>query len=238
MTTGLFATAPLALGHELHLELGRTRAIVLALLATLCIATVTTASSRLDRWLGADVVAAATGVETPVAVAVANDTAPDPAPAAREPRPEVEALASLVARKYRIAPEATRGLVETAYREGQRIGLDPLLIIAVIAVESRFNPIAESDGGAQGLMQVIPGYHRNHFEAANVVDSVLDPHANIRLGARVLKEYIRRGGNETAGLQLYNGSADDATNAYAMKVLGEKRWLQQVVQRVRGRLHA
>ena len=153
---------------------------------------------------------------------------------AREVRPEIEALATSVAKRYRISAEATRGLVATAYGEGKRIGLDPLLIVAVIAVESRFNPIAESDGGAQGLMQVIPGYHKDHLEAAGV-DSVLDPNANIRLGARILKEYIRRGGTEIAGLQLYNGSSDDATNAYAVKVLGEKQRLQQAIQRVRER---
>ena len=64
---------------------------------------------------------------------------------------------------------------------------------------------------------------------------MLDPNANIRLGARILKEYIRRGGTDIAGLQLYNGSSDDATNAYAVKVLGEKQRLQQAIQRVRER---
>jgi len=128
-------------------------------------------------------------------------------------------------------------MIATAYREGKRVGLDPLLIVAVIAVESRFNPIAESTMGAQGLMQVIPSYHKDRLEAAGV-DSVLDPHANIRLGAQILKEYIRRGGTEVAGLQLYNGASDDATNAYASKVLGEKQKLLQAVQRVRNRLHA
>jgi len=235
MTTGLFATFPLAIGHELHLELGRTRATVLALLATLCIALVTTAAVRVDRFVAANPIESE---PDRVAGAQGHPAAMRPAPAVtRETGPEIEALATLVARKYRIAPEATRGLVATTYREGQRIGLDPLLIIAVIAVESRFNPIAQSDGGAQGLMQVIPRYHKDHFEAAHV-DSVLDPYANIRLGARVLKEYIRRGGTEVAGLQLYNGSAADATNAYATKVLGEKQRLQQVVQRARGRVRA
>lgn len=150
-----------------------------------------------------------------------------------EARREVEALATLVARKYRISVSATRGMVLTAFREGQRTGLDPLLILAVIAVESGFNPIAESGAGAQGLMQVIPGYHNDHLEAAKV-DSVLDPSANIRLGTRILQQYIRRGGTEVAGLQLYNGSADDASNAYALKVLGEKQRLQQAVKRAQG----
>ena len=53
MTTGLFATFPLAVGHELHLQLGRTRAIILALLGTLCVALVATSALRVDRLLAA-----------------------------------------------------------------------------------------------------------------------------------------------------------------------------------------
>jgi len=231
----LFATFPAAPGHELHFELGRMRAVILALLATLCIALIATAALRVDRLLAASapsVSSAPAAAEATRRVAVAA-----PAPVAREARPEIEALAKLVAKRYRISAEATRGMIATAYREGKRVGLDPLLIVAVIAVESRFNPIAESTMGAQGLMQVIPSYHKDRLEAAGV-DSVLDPHANIRLGAQILKEYIRRGGTEVAGLQLYNGASDDATNAYASKVLGEKQKLLQAVQRVRNRLHA
>ena len=235
MTTGLFATFPLALGHALHLELGRMRAAILALLATLCIALVATSLLRVDRSVaatspepGAEL---RTGPRGTSVAALAGPTVRPQAPA------EIDALATLVAKRYRISADATRGLVAAAYREGLRIGVDPLLIIAVIAVESRFNPIAESNMGAQGLMQVIPAYHKSHLEAAGV-DSVLDPHDNIRLGARILKEYIRRGGTEVAGLQLYNGSADDATTAYAVKVLGEKQRLQQAVQRLRDRLRA
>jgi soluble lytic murein transglycosylase-like protein len=236
MTTGLFATFPLAVGHELHLQLGRTRAIVLALLGTLCVALVATSALRIDRLL-----AETTPHLLPdLSVGQRDMPTPEARPAtpliAREAGAEIEALATLVGKKYRISTEATRGLVATAYSEGKRIGVDPLLIIAVIAVESRFNPIAQSDGGAQGLMQVIPAYHKDHFEAAGV-DSVLDPNANIRVGARILKDYIRRGGTEMAGLQLYNGSSDDATNAYAAKVLGEKQRLEQVVRRVRERQH-
>ena len=148
-----------------------------------------------------------------------------------------DALSTLVAKRYRISSEATRNLVAAAYREGQRVGLDPLLIVAVIAVESRFNPIAESDAGAQGLMQVIPGYHKDKLQAAGV-DSVLDPHDNIRLGAQILKEYIRRGGTEVAGLQIYSGAATDPGNAYAVQVLAEKQRLQQAIQRLRDRLRA
>lgn len=158
-----------------------------------------------------------------------------PAPPAEAPRaksaaePDIEAVAGAVARRYRISEEATRELVGAAYGEGRRIGLDPLLIIAVIAVESRFNPIAQSDGGAMGLMQVIPHYHADLLDGGR--GSVLDPRTNIGLGARVLKDYIRRAGTEIAGLQLYNGAAGDASTGYANKVLGERQRLVDALRR-------
>jgi soluble lytic murein transglycosylase-like protein len=150
---------------------------------------------------------------------------------------EIEAVANAVARRYRISLEATRELVGTAYREGKVIGVDPLLIIAVMAVESRFNPIAQSDGGAIGLMQVIPRFHADKFNVA-LGKSVLDPRTNIQLGARVLKEYIRRGGTDMAGLQLYNGASADASNVYANKVLGERQRLREAVRQGRDRTRA
>jgi soluble lytic murein transglycosylase-like protein len=157
-------------------------------------------------------------------------------PAASADR-EIEAVANAVARRYRISLEATRELVGTAYREGKVIGVDPLLIIAVMAVESRFNPIAQSDGGAIGLMQVIPRFHADKFDVA-LGKSMLDPRTNIQLGARVLKDYIRRGGTDAAGLQLYNGASADAGNAYANKVLGERLRLREAVRHGRDRTRA
>jgi len=176
---------------------------------------------------------------TPIAPAPSVEVAAPPrgvAFALGEDR-NITALAGIIARKYRVSEEATRGLVAAAYHEGVRNGVDPLLLIAVIAIESRFNPIAQSDGGAVGLMQVIPRYHTDKLDAAGR-NAVLDPHMNIQLGAKILKEYIARGGNEIAGLQLYNGSSADATNAYANRVLGEKHWLQDAIKRNKERVRA
>lgn len=147
----------------------------------------------------------------------------------------IDALARVVARRYRISQNATREMIAAAYREGKRNGLDPLLIVAVMAVESRFNPIAESDMGAMGLMQIMPRYHTDKLDAANA-GTVLDPATNIELGARVLKDYIRRSGSQTAGLQLYNGSPDDESTAYANKVLSEKERLREALARVRNQV--
>jgi len=144
---------------------------------------------------------------------------------------EIENLASVIARRYRVSLEATRPLVGAAYRAGSRSGVDPLLIVAIIAVESRFNPIAQSDGGAMGLMQIIPHFHADKFDAK--AGSVLDPETNIQLGVTVLKDYIKRGGTEIAGLQLYNGSFGDPANGYATRVLAEKQRLQDALRRER-----
>jgi len=141
----------------------------------------------------------------------------------------VDALVGALARKYRVSAEATRDMVDAAYVEGGRNGLDPLLIIAVIGIESRFNPIAQSDGGALGLMQIIPRYHGDKFDAA-AGESMLDPRINIQVGAAVLREYIRRAGTEEAGLQLYNGANDDDSNAYAHRVLAEKQRLKLLIR--------
>jgi soluble lytic murein transglycosylase-like protein len=151
--------------------------------------------------------------------------------------PSIDALAGIVARKYRVSEDATREFVRTAYREGARHGVDPLLIVSVMAIESRFNPVAQSDGGAMGLMQVIPRYHAEKIDAADRA-SVLDPRTNIQIGVKILKEYIGRGGNELAGLQLYNGATGDSSCAYATRVLGEKQWLQDAVRHARDRARA
>ncbi len=69
------------------------------------------------------------------------------------------AVAYWLSRKYRVAPEPLSVLVAEAYEIGSRTRMDPTLILAVMAVESGFNPFAQSPVGAQGLMQVMTGVH-------------------------------------------------------------------------------
>ena len=141
------------------------------------------------------------------------------------------ALASYVSRRYRIAPDVTEQFVGAALEAGRQVGLDPLLILAVMAVESRFNPVAESLVGAKGLMQVIPRHHLDKLMEHGGEEAVLNPEINIALGARILKEYIRRTGSLEAGLQFYNGALADPSSQYAQKVFAEKERLQQAVRR-------
>ena len=227
MTSGSQASPAVPARLEAVLNAGGVRTVVLALVTTLALAVLSAAAARFDGWPRVAEAGIAVALTEPASQAV---TASIKAPPTAGTHEKIEILSGLVARKYRVSPRVARELIGTAYREGARCDVDPLLVIAVMAVESRFNPIAESHAGAVGLMQVIPGFHQDKLDG-NGNDPALDPHANIRLGARVLREYIRRGGSEAAGLQLYNGSIDDATNAYANRVLAERARLQQAVAR-------
>jgi hypothetical protein len=97
-------------------------------------------------------------------------------------------------------------LVSAAYMTAKEIKLDPLLILSVMAIESGFNPFAESPVGAQGLMQVMSKIHHDKFEDLGGVKAALNPVANIKVGSLILKDYVTRGGSVEAGLKLYVGA--------------------------------
>lgn len=134
-----------------------------------------------------------------------------------------------LARRYRVANDATNMLVSTAYLTAREIKIDPLLILAVMAIESGFNPFAESPMGAQGLMQVMSKVHRDKFAQMGGAQAALNPVANIRVGAQILKEYVTRGGSVEAGLKTYVGAgAFDTDSGYGSKVMAEYRRLKLV----------
>jgi soluble lytic murein transglycosylase-like protein len=143
-----------------------------------------------------------------------------------------QTLASYLARRYRVAAEPIEELVHAAFAAGQLTQVDPLLILAVIAIESRFNPIAESDYGARGLMQVVPRFHLEKLVLHGGTATLLEPHTNVLVGAQILDEYIERAGSLEAGLQLYNGAIEDPTRAYSQRVLAERERLTQVLRTV------
>jgi soluble lytic murein transglycosylase-like protein len=185
---------------------------------------------------GALLIAAAppSAVAPDVPVAIAACTPPEAAaptaPEGAEPDLAQQALIEHVSRRFLVAAAVTERMVATAYRAAAEVGLDPLLVLAVIAVESRFNPIAESGMGAKGLMQIIPRFHLDKLRAAGGEDAVFDPESNILVGARILQEYVYRTGTLVAGLQQYNGAARDANAYYAQRVMAERERLEQVVR--------
>lgn len=148
--------------------------------------------------------------------------------------PQQRALAGFIARRYRVAEAASVAYVSTAYRSGRASSVDPLLVLAVIAVESRYNPVAESSKGAMGLMQVIPRYHPEKLPAYGDERALLEPKVNIQVGVQILQEYMARAGAMEIALQMYNGALDEPTARYAGKVLAERERLRQFLSEAAG----
>lgn len=157
--------------------------------------------------------------------AIARATAADPKDLTRQQA----AVALWISRRYRVAPEPISRLVQEAWSVGQRAALDPTLILAIMAVESSFNPFAQSSVGAQGLMQVMTRIHDDKYEAYGGTHAAFDPVSNLRVGVQVLKECIARAGSLEAGLRYYVGAANlEDDGGYAGKVLAEQNNLRLV----------
>lgn len=159
---------------------------------------------------------------------------PAPAPVSPALRAEQErqrVIAEFLANRYRVSQQVALDFVDIAHAAGHQIGLDPLLILAVMAVESRFNPIAESVVGAKGLMQIIPKYHGDKLQEFGGEKAVFDPTTNILVGSQILKEYLRRTGNLSMALQMYAGALNDDQDVYTTRVMSEKQRLQSVIKR-------
>ena len=157
--------------------------------------------------------------------AVGRATAADPSGLDRQQA----AIASWISRRYHVAPEPVSRLVQEAWSVGQRAKLDPTLILAIMAIESSFNPFAQSSVGAQGLMQVMTRLHDDKYEVFGGNHAAFDPVTNLRVGVQVLKECIARAGSLEGGLRYYVGAAnlpDDG--GYAGKVLAEQAHLRSV----------
>jgi len=170
-----------------------------------------------------------TGVEADTD-AVDRATAVDPRDL---PRQQAN-LAYWLSRKYRVAPEPLSALVSEAYDLGPRNQIEPSLILAVMAVESGFNPFAQSNVGAQGLMQVMTKVHEEKYVGFGGSLAAFDPVANLRVGVSVLKDCINRAGSTEAGLKLYVGAGnlkDDS--GYASKVMSEYARLQLVAKGIK-----
>jgi hypothetical protein len=165
------------------------------------------------------------GQPEPEPGAVARATAADPKDLPRQQA----AVAHWLSRRYKVAPEPVSRLVQEAWAVGHRVALDPTLILAIMAVESSFNPFAQSAVGAQGLMQVMTHVHNDKYEAFGGTRAAFDPVSNLRVGVQVLKECITRAGGLEAGLRFYVGAGSSGEDGgYVGKVLTEQSHLRQV----------
>lgn len=157
--------------------------------------------------------------------AVERATAANPA----ELPKQQAAVAFWISKKYRVAPEPVSALVAEAYEVGRMAKVDPTLILAVMAIESGFNPFAQSTVGAQGLMQVMTRVHTAKYDSFGGVMAAFDPLTNLKVGVKILQECIARAGSVEGGLQYYVGAGNSEVGYnYAVKVLAEHARLFQV----------
>lgn len=159
--------------------------------------------------------------------AVLRATASDPSELDRQQA----AVAHWISKRYKVAPEPISRLVQEAWALGNKVGLDPTLLLAIMAIESSFNPFAQSPVGAQGLMQVMTRIHDDKYTAFGGNHAAFDPVTNLRVGVLVLKECIARAGSLEMGLRYYVGAANQLDDGgYAGKVLAEQAHLRNIAQ--------
>jgi hypothetical protein len=162
---------------------------------------------------------------------------PTVAPAVEAPvglSAEMQRVRDYVARRYRVSTRALEPVLVAAEQSGRSLGIDPMLIVAVMAIESSFNPFAESQLGAQGLMQVIPRFHMDKIGDDQGDDALFDPLLNIQVGTRVLVEGLQRFGSMQEALQYYGGARSDPNATYANKVMAMQRRLMSAAGRKAG----
>lgn len=130
-------------------------------------------------------------------------------------------LAQRIASTYRRPLADVRTIVDGAHASGRKHQVDPVLLLAIAAVESSFDPQAVSSVGAQGLLQALPRAHPEKFDRIREEGkSPFDPVVSMDLGGQIYAEYRDRfDGNRILALQQYNGNLKDKTHRYSNKVL-------------------
>lgn len=138
-------------------------------------------------------------------------------------------------------PSEIGKLANVVYSESKKYGYDPLLLLALIQVESSFKKGEVSNKGAMGLMQVKPsiGSYVANRRGINWYNRsmLLEPDYNVELGSLYLFELVLKFGNLKEAITAYNIGPtrlrklqnDDVSppKAYLAKVLKEYRVLKE-----------
>jgi len=140
-------------------------------------------------------------------------------------------LVANIVERHRVDADHASSVVAIAYRIAEDVKLDPLLLLAVISAESSFDPLAQNRSGAQGLMQIRTHLHVERFEPFGGKDAAFDLHANIRVGADLLRGHLVREGSIEAALKAYVGAARRPHDSgYGARVLCTRDLLKAVAE--------
>jgi len=159
--------------------------------------------------------------------------APAQAKAVQSLSPEQLRIVDFIVDRYQAASDLARDIVHESYAIAREQKLDPLLILAMVAVESGFDPLAQSPRGAQGLMQILTRVHAAKFEHLGGVAAVFDPVSNLRVGVGILKEYLIRDASLEKALKTYVGAANlPSDHGYGQRVLLARSKFEQAASQV------
>lgn len=135
-----------------------------------------------------------------------------------------------LSRRYRVSPEPLAALVTEAWDIGERSQIAPTLIMAIMAIESKFNPFSAGTQGAMGLMQIDPDLNVNELSTFGGRLAVFDPVTNLRLGVRRLQDLILQNGTLEEALRQYamqSGQSEDSQ--YVERILNEQKMLEKLL---------
>jgi len=133
------------------------------------------------------------------------------------------AVADFFEKKYSLDRAKIEEYVSNTILIAKEVNIDPVLLLAVISVESNFNPNTKSQAGAEGLMQVMTSVHREKYALYGGTQQAVKPEVNIRVGAYILKYLIATAGSLRNGLKFYVGAANaEDDGGYADKVMAER----------------
>jgi transglycosylase-like protein with SLT domain len=142
---------------------------------------------------------------------------------------QIAALARDIGRRFHLGRGAAVSITKAAFDAAEDRRIDPTLVLAVAAVESKFKPSAVNPAtGATGLMQVVPKWHQDKVLGAGGEPSLLLIAPNIDVGAAILAEYVDAdAGDITGALGRYLGKA--GANRYVKQVQHEMEHLAKVL---------
>lgn len=142
------------------------------------------------------------------------------------------ALANVISDKYNVETNKALKMVKTAYKVSEERDIDPIVLLGIAAVESRFNEKAKNKSGAVGLTQAMPSAHPEKIrQIRKQGGSMYDIHDNLDVGAQIYSEYLKKhNGNQVLALQQYNGSLKDKKRRYSKKVFQAMSPLKEAVK--------
>ena len=141
------------------------------------------------------------------------------------------AIADLYEKKYSLDRNKIEEYVSNTVLIAKEVNIDPVLLLAVISIESNFNPNTKSHAGAEGLMQVMTSVHRDKYAIFGGTSDAVKPEVNIRVGAYILKYLIATAGSLRNGLKFYVGAANaEDDGGYTDKVMAERNRLIGICQ--------